>query len=144
MSGSLWRSIRASMSIAGALPPMVDPTDGHLLVDGCYVNNVPGIPFSFICSLFLSCLFVIIGFSNVVCHYCLWRRRWANWIHFHLNFLSWCTQLARCSTTSIKFEWQTVDAIAFHWTILRPNTALTLTFFFPQLTSWGVAELSTF
>jgi len=41
MSGSLWRSIRASMSIAGALPPMVDPTDGHLLVDGCYVNNVP-------------------------------------------------------------------------------------------------------
>lgn len=39
--GSLWRSVRASMSIAGWLPPMCDPTDGHLLVDGCYVNNVP-------------------------------------------------------------------------------------------------------
>ncbi|XP_046440138.1 neuropathy target esterase sws-like isoform X1 [Daphnia pulex] len=39
--GSLWRSIRASMSIAGWLPPMCDEIDGHLLVDGCYVNNVP-------------------------------------------------------------------------------------------------------
>ncbi|EFX89281.1 swiss cheese CG2212-PA-like protein [Daphnia pulex] len=29
------------MSIAGWLPPMCDEIDGHLLVDGCYVNNVP-------------------------------------------------------------------------------------------------------
>ncbi|KAL3171621.1 hypothetical protein MRX96_013813 [Rhipicephalus microplus] len=69
--GSLWRFIRASMSLSGYMPPMCDPVDGHLLldggirqqsssmsivgplpplcdpdnghllVDGCYVNNVP-------------------------------------------------------------------------------------------------------
>ena len=34
------------MSISGVLPPMCDPSDGHLLVDGAYVNNLPGnIPF---------------------------------------------------------------------------------------------------
>jgi predicted acylesterase/phospholipase RssA len=31
------------MSIAGWLPPMIDPSDEHLLVDGAYINNVPGI-----------------------------------------------------------------------------------------------------
>jgi len=31
------------MTIAGVFPPICDPLDGHLLVDGCYVNNVPGI-----------------------------------------------------------------------------------------------------
>ena len=30
------------MSISGVLPPMCDPSDGHLLVDGAYVNNLPG------------------------------------------------------------------------------------------------------
>ena len=30
------------MSYAWLLPPICDPTDGHLLMDGCYVNNVPG------------------------------------------------------------------------------------------------------
>jgi predicted acylesterase/phospholipase RssA len=30
------------MTIAGIFPPLCDPRDGHLLVDGCYVNNVPG------------------------------------------------------------------------------------------------------
>lgn len=40
--GDLWRYCRASMSIAGIFPPLCDPTDGHLLLDGCYVNNVPG------------------------------------------------------------------------------------------------------
>ncbi|XP_043205686.1 neuropathy target esterase sws-like isoform X1 [Amphibalanus amphitrite] len=39
--GTLWRYVRSSMSIAGVLPPVPDPADGHLLVDGCYVNNVP-------------------------------------------------------------------------------------------------------
>lgn len=33
------------MTIAGVFPPVCDPLDGHLLVDGCYVNNVPGINF---------------------------------------------------------------------------------------------------
>ncbi|XP_050577631.1 neuropathy target esterase sws isoform X5 [Bombus affinis] len=48
--GLLWRYIRASMTIAGVFPPICDPLDGHLLVDGCYVNNVPAC--GFIISLF--------------------------------------------------------------------------------------------
>ena len=30
------------MSYSWLLPPICDPADGHLLMDGCYVNNVPG------------------------------------------------------------------------------------------------------
>ncbi|KAJ8941148.1 hypothetical protein NQ318_004268 [Aromia moschata] len=37
----MWRYVRASMSIVGIFPPICDPVDDHLLVDGCYVNNVP-------------------------------------------------------------------------------------------------------
>nr|XP_033780296.1 neuropathy target esterase isoform X2 [Geotrypetes seraphini] len=39
--GSLWRYVRASSSYTPYLPPLCDPMDSHLLVDGCYVNNVP-------------------------------------------------------------------------------------------------------
>ncbi|XP_060559524.1 patatin-like phospholipase domain-containing protein 7 isoform X2 [Ruditapes philippinarum] len=39
--GSLWRYVRASMTLAGYLPPLCDPIDGHLLLDGGYVNNLP-------------------------------------------------------------------------------------------------------
>ena len=42
VSGSLWRYVRASMSLSGYLPPLCDPQDGHLLLDGGYVNNLPG------------------------------------------------------------------------------------------------------
>ena len=41
-SGCLWRYVRASMSLSGYLPPLCDPVDGHLLLDGGYVNNLPG------------------------------------------------------------------------------------------------------
>ena len=41
-SGWLWRYVRASMSLSGYLPPLCDPKDGHLLMDGGYVNNLPG------------------------------------------------------------------------------------------------------
>lgn len=41
-TGCVWRYVRASASYAPYLPPLCDPKDGHLLVDGCYVNNVPG------------------------------------------------------------------------------------------------------
>lgn len=41
-SGSLWRYVRASMSLSGYLPPLCDPKDGHLLMDGGYINNLPG------------------------------------------------------------------------------------------------------
>ncbi|CAI8055933.1 Patatin-like phospholipase domain-containing protein 7 [Geodia barretti] len=40
-AGSLWRYIRASMSLSGYMPPLCDPVDGHLLLDGGYVNNLP-------------------------------------------------------------------------------------------------------
>lgn len=30
------------MSLAGYMPPICDPSDGHLLLDGGYVNNLPG------------------------------------------------------------------------------------------------------
>ncbi|XP_048732326.2 patatin-like phospholipase domain-containing protein 7 isoform X2 [Ostrea edulis] len=39
--GSLWRYVRASMSLSGYLPPLCDPVDGHLLLDGGYINNLP-------------------------------------------------------------------------------------------------------
>ena len=40
--GSLWHYVRASMSLSGYLPPLCDPVDGHLLLDGGYTNNLPG------------------------------------------------------------------------------------------------------
>ena len=40
-TGSVWRYVRGSMSIAGVFSPICDPVDGHYLVDGGYVNNVP-------------------------------------------------------------------------------------------------------
>ncbi|TKR68373.1 hypothetical protein L596_024363 [Steinernema carpocapsae] len=40
-AGPLWAYARASMSLAGYLPPLCDPQDGHLLLDGGYVNNLP-------------------------------------------------------------------------------------------------------
>uniref|UniRef100_A0A8R1I0H6 Swiss cheese n=1 Tax=Caenorhabditis japonica TaxID=281687 RepID=A0A8R1I0H6_CAEJA len=40
-SGLMWPIVRSSMSIAGYVPPLCDPQDGHLLLDGAYVNNLP-------------------------------------------------------------------------------------------------------
>jgi lysophospholipid hydrolase len=40
-NGSLWRYVRASMSLAGYLPPICDPKDNHMLMDGGYINNLP-------------------------------------------------------------------------------------------------------
>ncbi|XP_030062468.1 patatin-like phospholipase domain-containing protein 7 [Microcaecilia unicolor] len=39
--GSLWSYVRASMSLSGYMPPLCDPKDGHLLMDGGYINNLP-------------------------------------------------------------------------------------------------------
>ncbi|XP_068130652.1 patatin-like phospholipase domain-containing protein 6 [Hyperolius riggenbachi] len=39
--GTLWRYVRASTSYTPYLPPLCDPQDSHLLLDGCYVNNLP-------------------------------------------------------------------------------------------------------
>eukprot|EP00899_Mesostigma_viride_P014018 jgi/Mesvir1/22617/Mv14061-RA.1 len=38
--GLLWKYVRASMTVLGLLPPMMD-ANGHLLVDGGYVDNIP-------------------------------------------------------------------------------------------------------
>jgi len=38
-SGYAWRYVRASMSLAGLLPPLCD--EGDMLVDGGYVDNLP-------------------------------------------------------------------------------------------------------
>lgn len=38
-SGYAWRYIRASMTLAGLIPPLVD--EGNMLVDGGYVDNLP-------------------------------------------------------------------------------------------------------
>jgi NTE family protein len=37
--GSLWRALRASLSLPGVLPPVVE--GGHVLVDGALVRNLP-------------------------------------------------------------------------------------------------------
>ena len=39
VSGYAWRYIRASMTLAGLVPPMID--DGDMLVDGGYTDNLP-------------------------------------------------------------------------------------------------------
>eukprot|EP00730_Choanoeca_flexa_P008545 TRINITY_DN12502_c0_g1_i2.p1 TRINITY_DN12502_c0_g1~~TRINITY_DN12502_c0_g1_i2.p1 ORF type:complete len:1233 (+),score=284.31 TRINITY_DN12502_c0_g1_i2:2729-6427(+) len=39
--GSLWRYVRASMSLSGYLPPICDPENGHMLLDGGYVDVLP-------------------------------------------------------------------------------------------------------
>jgi lysophospholipid hydrolase len=39
--GSMWRYVRASMTLAGYLPAICDPVDGHHLLDGGYINNLP-------------------------------------------------------------------------------------------------------
>lgn len=39
--GTAWRAVRASMTLAGYLPPICDERDGHLLLDGGYVDNLP-------------------------------------------------------------------------------------------------------
>ncbi|XP_067598603.1 patatin-like phospholipase domain-containing protein 7 isoform X2 [Pseudorca crassidens] len=41
--GSLWRYVRASMSLSGYMPPLCDPKDGHLLIDGGSINNLPDV-----------------------------------------------------------------------------------------------------
>jgi len=45
MNGTAWRYVRASMSLAGYLPPMCDVEsttgDVHYLLDGGYLNNIP-------------------------------------------------------------------------------------------------------
>ena len=43
LTGCLWRYVRSSMSLSGYFPPLCDPVDGHLLLDGGYVNVLPGV-----------------------------------------------------------------------------------------------------
>lgn len=64
-TGSLWRYVRSSMSLSGYMPPLCDPIDGHHLLDGGYVNNLPGkmsnkVLFFFFLVLFASLLFFLL------------------------------------------------------------------------------------
>jgi predicted acylesterase/phospholipase RssA/CRP-like cAMP-binding protein len=40
-TGPLWRYCRASMTVLGLLPPILDHSRKHLLVDGGYLSNLP-------------------------------------------------------------------------------------------------------
>lgn len=40
--GWLWRYVRSSMTYPLLLPPLCDPCDGHYLIDGVFVNVLPG------------------------------------------------------------------------------------------------------
>ena len=42
-AGSLWTAVRASVAVPGVFPP-IDAGDGHLLVDGGVLDNVPTSP----------------------------------------------------------------------------------------------------
>lgn len=67
LAGCLWRYVRASMSIAGVFPPICDYQDGHLLIDGCYVNNVPGMNSNIKPILYINFLIIILLSSISVC-----------------------------------------------------------------------------
>lgn len=52
------------MSLAGYLPPLCDPVDGHLLLDGGYVNNLPGeLLFCFV--FFTRPIRLVLGFGQI-------------------------------------------------------------------------------
>lgn len=55
------------MSIAGVFPPICDYQDGHLLIDGCYVNNVPGMNSNIKPILYINFLIIILLSSISVC-----------------------------------------------------------------------------
>ena len=71
------------MSLAGYLPPLCDPTDGNLLLDGGYVNNLPGN--LQVCG-FELCAIAIQENSCVleVCYKCL-----SNFVNVSTQFLFW-------------------------------------------------------
>ena len=62
--GCLWRYIRASMSLSGYLPPLCDPKDGHLLLDGGYVNNLPGVLYLCVCDVELGLVQLTLIFTH--------------------------------------------------------------------------------
>lgn len=62
--GCLWRYIRASMSLSGYLPPLCDPKDGHLLLDGGYVNNLPGVLYFCVCAVELGLVQLSLIFTH--------------------------------------------------------------------------------
>jgi len=65
--GSLWRSVRASMTLAGYLPPMW--LNGSLLVDGGYLNVLPGGYFRMICIILGDMLYYCMQGTTTRCVY---------------------------------------------------------------------------
>lgn len=70
--GSLWRYVRASMTLSGYLPPLCDPKDGNLLMDGGYINNLPG---KYRCPLLPPHPSIRPKITISVCPPCFQRRR---------------------------------------------------------------------
>ena len=71
--GLLWWHVRASMSILGFVPPMIDDLTGDLHIDGGYANNLP-VPLPDPCILeflsgFLSCIYgdLCVCFRSMCC-----------------------------------------------------------------------------
>ena len=62
--------MRSSMSLSGYLPPLCDPKDGHLLMDGGYINNLPGGSYS---SGVFQCILFTYDIYSVYCAIILWH-----------------------------------------------------------------------
>lgn len=55
------------MSLSGYLPPLCDPKDGHLLMDGGYINNLPGMLHSLFLVLILHTFLIILSLYRDIC-----------------------------------------------------------------------------
>ena len=56
------------MSLSGYLPPLCDPVDGHLLLDGGYINNLPGKLFQehlYVCTCSTMYMYMYVGLCNI-------------------------------------------------------------------------------
>ena len=77
--GSLWRYVRSSMSLSGYLPPLCDPADGHLLLDGGYVNNLPADVMKVLTILTAGCYYICLICTNNRHYSCVWNTGIEPW-----------------------------------------------------------------
>ena len=105
-TGCLWRYVRASMSLWGLLPPLCDPKDGNQLMDGGYINNLPGTllccPFSY---FDVSIVDQTVAYSKSI----------------HHVFLLWCMRLLLGRHVAEEVEW--VDWLTWRLLVRSPAPA---------------------
>ena len=85
-NGPLWPYVRASMTLAGYFPPICEPQEGNLLVDGGYLNNLPAdvakvLGAKTVLSVDVSGE-VVSDFSNYGYHLNGWWVMWKKWVPF--------------------------------------------------------------